>query len=92
MGFVRLNCAVCEGKGYTEGSSIPGVLHKITCLNCNGEGSFVTHTGAIGSYQISVDPAPREGEATWATLWQCHDDGTLEIRDSGIVPIEPKKE
>lgn len=86
MGFCRLTCAPCNGAGYIKGTPIPGVVHHTTCTNCNGEGSILTHTGAIGSYVISVDPASKPGDETWASLWERHDDGTLELKDSGIIP------
>ena len=89
MGFARLICAVCKGKRTVTvpyDHPFTRAMHIQTCTNCNGDGSIVTHTGAIGSYQISIDPAAKPGDETWATLWQRHDDGTIELKDSGIIP------
>ena len=88
MGFVRLTCDTCKGKGsylVQVNSLVPNA--PMTCGNCNGEGSLVIHANAIGSsYSITMDPAAPSSDEVWATIWRRHDDGSLELIESGKVP------
>jgi hypothetical protein len=83
MGFCQLTCAECKGTGHKE-QPFNGVLTRgmqyVYCTNCGGKGTILVHAGAIGSVQISVDPAASADEA-WAVAWKRHDDGKLEVLD-----------
>lgn len=80
MSFVRLICAVCNGEPTST-----------VCTNCDGMGTTITHANAIGSgFTVTCDPAAPSSDEVWATIWRRHDDGSLELIESGKVP--PLKE
>jgi methylase of polypeptide subunit release factors len=87
MGFVNLQCSKCKGKGRLYCPAIPGYpVFSVICDICTGSGAVIVHTSAIGSnMHIGIDEASRANDETWATLWKVHDNGTLEVRDIGIV-------
>lgn len=87
MSFVRIKCSTCDGAGGFKTYMGHGNIHEEICTVCNGEGNIVIHTGVIGSsgsYQVAVDPAGGPDEC-WATVWRRHEDGQLELIESGKV-------
>lgn len=88
MPFTRIKCPNCAGQKRIVtpyGFPLNRGAMLLDCTACEGKGFRITHPSADGSRRISFDPGAAEGDATWASLWQVHEDGTLELLDSGPV-------
>jgi DnaJ-class molecular chaperone len=81
MALVSITCSNCDGEGLitAEASLVPEyLLRKVTCNECDGAGSHLVHTGSI---HVGLGIGEREGDSSWATVWERQDNDVIELVD-----------
>lgn len=86
MGIISIICSNCGGKGTIQVEGGEAYLSVFTttqktCTDCNGEGTQLVHTGSIHSYKMEVYPSGANEDETWQTVWNQHDDGSMDVVD-----------